>query len=70
MGGGTWKRQLDFKAVYVPATYGTAEWHLYKVVEDPGESRDFAVEGPELLGDLKDGWNLFVEDVGFVPAEG
>ena len=32
MGGGKWMRQGDFKAVMVPAPYGTGEWKLYDVV--------------------------------------
>jgi arylsulfatase len=69
MGGGKWMRRGDYKAVFVPGPYGTATWHLFNVVEDPGETHDLAAEMPELLQDLEKAWDRYAGEVGVVPAE-
>lgn len=69
MGGGKWMRQGDFKAVMVPAPYGTGEWKLYDVVTDPGEAKDLSKAMPEKLEALKAAWDQYAKDVGVVPLE-
>jgi arylsulfatase A-like enzyme len=69
MGNGRWVRQGDYKAVLVPPPYGTNSWHLFNVVEDPGEAKDLAQEMPEKLEILKTAWNQYAADVGVVLAE-
>jgi arylsulfatase len=66
MGNGKWMRRGDYKAVFVPKPYGTAAWHLYNVVEDPGETRDLAGDMPEVLEGLQAAWDRWAEDVGVV----
>jgi arylsulfatase len=39
---GKWTRKGDFKAVSVAPPYGSGEWQLYDLAEDPGETRDLA----------------------------
>jgi arylsulfatase len=69
MGNGKWMRQGDYKAVSIAPPYGSGEWQLFNVVEDPGETRDLAGERPDLLRTLKDAWDRYAEDVGVVLAE-
>jgi arylsulfatase len=69
MGGGKWIRRGDFKALFVPKPYGPADWQLFNVVGDPGETHDLAGEMPELLQELQTAWDAYAEEVGVVPAE-
>ena len=69
MGGGKWMRQGDFKAVMVPAPYGTDAWQLFNVVSDPGEANDLSKAMPDKLGSLKAAWDEYARDVGVVPPE-
>nr|WP_282171152.1 sulfatase-like hydrolase/transferase [Ruegeria atlantica] len=69
MNGDKWMRQSVFKAAMVAPPYGDGTWQLYNVDADPGETRDLAAEMPELLEDLKSGWDLYAMEVGVIPAE-
>ncbi len=66
MQNGKWMRQGDFKAVSVAQPYGTGSWHLYNVVEDPGETRDLANKHPKKLKKLQAEWDRYAKDVGVV----
>ncbi len=63
---GKWTRKGDFKAVSVAPPYGSGEWHLYNVVEDPGETKDLSAEMPELLTELQAEWERYAGEVGVV----
>jgi arylsulfatase A-like enzyme len=69
MGNGKWMRQGDFKAVAVSAPYGTGEWTLFNVVDDPGEANDLAESMPEKLAILRNAWDQYASDVGVILAE-
>ncbi len=69
MGNGKWMRQGAFKAVTVPIPYGDGEWHLYNVVDDPGETSDLAAEYPEKLDALREAWDRYSVEVGVVLSE-
>jgi len=68
MQNGKWMRRGNYKAVSVSPPYGTGEWYLYDVAEDPGETRDLAGELPEVLSELMNAWDLYAQDVGVVLA--
>ena len=40
--------------------YGTAQWQLYNLAEDPTESRDLAARHPEKLAELLKDWEAYV----------
>ena len=63
---GKWTRKGDFKAVSVAPPYGSGEWQLYDLAEDPGETRDLAEQQPELLEELRAAWDRYAKDVGVV----
>lgn len=69
MGGGKWMRQGPWKAVLVPAPYGTGTWQLFDVVADPGESTDLADEHPERLSALQEKWQAYADQVGVIPPK-
>jgi len=66
MGGGKWMRQGDFKAVMVPALYGTGKWRLHDVVKDPGEAKDLSASMPDKLKTLQAAWDRYAKDVGVI----
>ena len=49
--------------------YGSGEWQLFNVAQDPGENDDLADEQPELLETLRAAWDRYAEDVGVVLRE-
>ena len=69
MQAGKWMRQGDFKAVSVAPPYGTGIWHLYNVINDPGETHDLSEVHPEILKKLQTYWYSYAKDVGVVPME-
>ena len=66
---GKWVRQGNYKAVSVAAPYGSGNWQLYNIVDDPGETRDLAKEQPEKLKKMQAAWNSYADDVGVVLSE-
>ncbi len=66
MQNGKWMRQGAFKAVSVAPPYGTGEWKLFDLVQDPGETRDLANQHPTKLKALQAEWEKYSEDVGVV----
>ena len=69
MSGGKWMRQGDLKAVMVPKPYGTGEWRLYDLANDPGEANDLSEKMPTELRTLVSAWDTYAEEVGVVPPE-
>lgn len=65
-GDGMWARQGDMKIVWNPPPYGSGQWHLYNLADDPGETRDLATEQPETLKVLRAAWDRYAEEVGVV----
>lgn len=66
MRNGKWMRQGAYKAIAVAPPYGTGQWRLFNVEEDPGETRDLAAEQPERLEQLVKAWENYAKDVGVV----
>jgi arylsulfatase len=62
-------RQGDFKAVMVPAPYGTGEWRQFNVLKDPGEAKDLSTAMPDKLETLKAAWDRYAKEVGVVLPE-
>lgn len=69
LAGGKWMRQGDFKAVMVPAPYGTGLWQLFNVDMDPGEANDLSKVMQDNLEILKVAWDQYAKDVGVVLPE-
>ena len=69
MGNGKWMRQGNLKAVSISKPYGPAQWQLFDVAKDPGETRDLSKEQPEMLKKLQAAWDQYAKDVGVVPSQ-
>lgn len=50
----------DYKLVRNLAPLGDAEWHLYDIVSDPGETRDLKAEMPLRFQRMLSAWEVFV----------
>ncbi len=57
-------RRGDWKAVYLPAPYGSGSWQLYDLASDPGEIHDRAASHPDKLAELLALWDRYVEENG------
>ena len=66
MQNGKWMRQGDFKAVSVARPFGSGNWQLFNLREDPGETRDLAGDMAETLDRLTAAWDRYAEDVGVI----
>jgi arylsulfatase len=63
-------RRGDWKALRLPEPYGTGEWQLYKLTDDPGEIADLAAENPDLVNELSQAWERYAEVNGVIrPSE-
>ena len=69
MGEGRWMRKGNYKATMVAKPYGPAEWALYDVANDPGETRNLAADKPEILEELQAAWEQYSKEVGVVLAQ-
>ena len=67
MQNGKWMRKGNFKAELVTKPYGPAEWKLYDLANDPGETTDISSEYPEIFEELKSAWDKYADEVGVVP---
>ena len=63
---GKWMRQGNFKAISVASPYGDAQWRLYDVVLDPGESENLSEKHPLLLEKLRSAWDEYALKVGVI----
>jgi arylsulfatase A-like enzyme len=59
-----------WKLLLQEAPYGTGQWQLYNLSNDPGEQHDLATEFPEVRNSLIDDWQSYAEHVGVVLPDG
>lgn len=69
MFGGRWMRRGHLKAVLVPEPYGSGEWKLHDLANDPGEVHDLSQELPQELETLVAAWERYADEVGVILAE-
>ena len=69
LGGGKWMRQGPYKALTVPAPYGTGEWQLYNLADDPGETENLAQKQPDKMKELINAWERYADEVGVILSE-
>jgi arylsulfatase len=59
----------DFKATWIIKPYGPAEWKVFDLSVDPGESNDVSLQYPELKERLIGAWEEYADSVGVIPPE-
>jgi arylsulfatase len=53
--------QGDWKILRLPAPFGSGEWTLHNLKEDPGEMHDLSGEYPDQKAELLRAWQAYVE---------
>lgn len=54
-------RRGDWKLLSLCKPFGSGEWQLYDLKSDPGETRDLAVDQPEITAQLIGHWDEYVQ---------
>jgi arylsulfatase len=53
--------QGDWKLLRLPEPFGTGEWQLYNLAEDPGEIHDLSNEFPDVKAAMIESWKQYAE---------
>lgn len=59
--------QGDYKLVLNQPPLGDGQWHLYNIVEDPGEAVDLSENKPEMVRSMRQRYARYVDDNGVLP---
>ncbi|RLA57865.1 MAG: arylsulfatase, partial [Gammaproteobacteria bacterium] len=54
--------QGDYKIVFIYGPLGDGQWHLYNIVQDPGETKDLASEYPARLQRMLSAYERYTRD--------
>jgi arylsulfatase len=57
-----------WKILLMAPPFGTGDWQLYNLEEDPGETNDLSAELPERLAELKGLWEQYRDQNGVLEA--
>ena len=49
--------------------YGSGDWQLYNLADDPGEQNDLALQHPELTKELIGAWQIYADKVGVIEPD-
>ena len=55
-------RSGDWKLIHMPVPYGTGNWQLFNIADDPSESKDLADEFPDVVTELSIKWKDYERD--------
>ena len=56
----------DWKILRLPRPFGTGDWELFNLRQDPAEGHDLSSEKPAKLSELVLAWEEYSENVGVV----
>ena len=59
-------RKGDWKLIKLPANFGTGDWELFNVRNDPGETMELSNDMPDKLQELKQEWQQYIENNGVI----
>ena len=62
-------RMGQWKITWIDKPFGTSNWQLFDLANDPGETKDLSFDNPEQLQRLMKMWDEYEEDVGIIFAE-
>lgn len=68
LGGNAALFKGDYKLVKNLPPAGDGHWHLYNIVDDPGESRDLAASMPERFTEMQADYEDYVQRNGVLPV--
>jgi len=56
----------EWKILNLPIPFGTGDWELFNLREDPAESNDLSLEYPEIREELIDAYKEYEKKVGVI----
>lgn len=62
-------REGKWKIFQEPAPFGTGEWQLYDLENDPGEVHDVAASNQDVVARLAAAWQVYADEVGVIPPD-
>lgn len=63
-------RKGDWKIIKIPGRFGTGNWELFNIEDDPGEANDLSADNPEKLSELVQFWDQYAAENGVIIPEG
>jgi len=54
-------RHGDWKLVHLPVPYGSGNWQLYNLAEDPREQRDLSLVNAQKRKEMISGWERYAK---------
>jgi len=63
-------RKGDWKIIKIPGRFGTGEWELFNIENDPGETTDLSADNPEKMVELVRFWDQYAAENGVIIPEG
>lgn len=58
-----------YKLVKLPRPWGDAQWRLYDIVADPGETRDLTTARPALAAEMRAAYDAIANEVGIIEMD-
>ena len=62
-------RKGDWKIIKIPGTYGTGDWELFNIKNDPGERNDLSTQNLTKLSELIADWETYALENGVITPE-
>ena len=59
-------RKGDFKLLWLPKPFGTGDWQLYDLENDPGELNDLSTQRRKLRDEMAEIWEKYARETGVV----
>jgi arylsulfatase A-like enzyme len=63
-------RKGDYKLLWLPKPFGTADWQLYDLSTDPAELVDLSQQRPKLRAEMVEIWTQYAKDTGVILPPG
>jgi len=59
-------RKGDFKLLWLPEPFGTGDWQLYDLENDPGELNDLSTQRRGLRDEMAEIWEKYAQETGVI----
>jgi arylsulfatase A-like enzyme len=59
-------RKGDLKLLWLAKPFGSGDWELYDLANDPGELNGLSKQRPQLLDDMVEIWEQYARETGVV----
>jgi arylsulfatase A-like enzyme len=60
-------RKGNLKLLWLPKPFGTGDWQLYDLANDPGELNDLSKRQPKVHDEMAEIWEKYARETGVVP---